>query len=69
MENIVVYLFDVNVFNRYDVENATYEELDGWFKNRDSEEAQKFTLKVFQYAFNEGMIDDVNNWIAFASEK
>ena len=69
MENIVVYLFDVNAFNRYDVENATYEELDVWFKNRDYEEVQKFTLKAFQYAVNEGMIDDVNNWIVFASEK
>ena len=69
MENIVVYLFDVDVFDRYDVENATYEELENWFEEREDEEVQKFSLKAFQYAFNEEMIEDVNNWVVFATKK
>ena len=70
MENIVVYLFDVELFDRYDVENATYEQLEDWFKNRIyNEEVQKFSLKAFQYALNDEMIDDVNHWVVFAEKK
>lgn len=70
MENIVVYLFNIEMFDRDKVENATYKQLEDWFKYRcNDEEVQKFSLKAFQYAFNENMIDDVNNWIVFASEK
>ena len=66
MENIVVYLFDVELFDRYNVENATYEELDKLFKSRIyNEEVQKFSLKAFQYALNDEMIDDVNHWVVF----
>ena len=70
MENIVVYLFDIELFDRYNVENATYEELDNLFKNRIyNEEVQKFSLKAFQYALNDEMIDDVNHWVVFAEKK
>ena len=70
MENIVVYLFDVELFDRYNVENATYEELDKLFKSRIyNEEVQKFSLKAFQYALNDEMIDDVNHWVVFAEKK
>ena len=70
MENIVVYLFNIEIFDRDKVENATYKQLDDWFKNRcNNEEVQKFTLKAFQYAFNEEMIDAVNNWVVFATKK
>lgn len=70
MENIVVYLFDVELFDRYNVENATYEELDNLFKSRIyNEEVQKFSLKAFQYALNDEMIDDVNHWVVFAEKK
>lgn len=70
MENIVVYLFDIDLLDRYDVENATYEELERWFEENNGDGVEKFSsLKAFQYAFNEEMIDDVNNWIVFATKK
>ena len=70
MESIVVYLFDAELFDRYNVENATYEELDNLFKNRIyNEEVQKFSLKAFQYALNDDVIDDVNHWVVFATKK
>ena len=70
MENIVVYLFDIEMFDRDKVENATYKQLEHWFKTRcNNEEVQKFTLTAFQDAFNEEMIDNVNNWIVFATKK
>ena len=70
MENIVVYLFNIDMFDLDKVENATYKQLEHWFKNRcNNEEVQKFSLKAFQFAFNEDMIDDVNNWIVFATKE
>lgn len=70
MEDIVVYLFNNEMFSRDNVENAPYKQLEDWFKYRcNDEEVQKFTIKDFQYALNKGMIDDVNNWIVFATNK
>ena len=70
MENIVVYLFNIEMFDRDKVENATYKQLDDWFKNRcNNEEVQRFTLKEFQYAFNEEIVGDINKWIVFVEKK
>lgn len=71
MENIVVYLFSVDEFDRDAVENASIEQLESWYEEWDDDEVvQKFSsLKSFQWAFNEEMVDDVNNWVVFAEKK
>ena len=63
MENIAVYLLSIDEFDRDEVENATYEQLE------DEEIVQKFnTIKSFQWAFNEEMVDDVNHWVVFVKK-
>lgn len=70
MENIAVYLLSIDEFDRDEVENATYEQLEGWYEEWDDEEiVQKFnTIKSFQWAFNEEMVDDVNHWVVFVKK-
>lgn len=70
MENIAVYLLDIDEFDRDVVENASYEQLEDWFHEYDDEEiVQKFSsIKSFQWAFNEEMVDDVNHWIVFVKK-
>lgn len=71
MENIAVYLLSVDEFDRDVVENASYEQLESWYEEWDDEQVvQKFSsIKSFQWAFNEEMVDDVNNWIVFVEKK
>lgn len=68
MNNIAVYLLDIDTFDRDDVENASYEQLEEWFSEYDDEIRKFSTLESFQWAFNEEMVDDVNHWIVFAKK-
>lgn len=71
MENIAVYLLDIDEFDRDVVENASYDQLEKWYEEWDDEEiVQKFSsIKSFQWAFNEERVDDVNHWIVFVEKK
>ena len=71
MKDIVVYLCSIDEFDRDEIESASYEELEELYYERDDDEViQKFSsLKSFQWAFNEEMVDDVNHWIVFVEKK
>ena len=68
MNDIAVYLLDIDTFDRDDAENASYEQLEEWFSEYDDEIRKFSTLESFQWAFNEEMVDDVNHWIVFAKK-
>lgn len=67
MEEIVVFLFDIDVIERSKLTKMSFKELNE-LAEKHCDVSQKYSLLGFQEAFNDEMIDDIHNWIVFAKK-
>lgn len=66
MEDIKVFLFNVDVIDRNKLTKLSFKQLLR-LAEKHYDESQVFdSVYEFQEAFNDEMIDDVNNWIVFS---